>query len=130
MPHHVVELISRALNDDAKPVKNSVIGLLGMSYKPGIGDCRESPSLRVAELLLERGAQLLYNDPHVAGVQIGPHHLESQPLESVLNADCVVMLTDHKDYDLPHIAAHSSLIVDTRNAFKGVQNSPARIVKL
>ncbi len=131
MPHHVVELVTRALNDDAKAVKNSSIGLLGMSYKPNIGDCRESPSLRVAELLLARGARLVYNDPHVPSVRIGEHPMESQPVEKVLEADCVVMLTDHRLYDLPAIASQARLIVDTRNAFKSVAEQPhSRIVKL
>ena len=130
MPHHVVELVARALNDDAKPVKNTVIGLLGMSYKPNIGDCRESPSLRVAELLLERGADLVFNDPHVPSVKISGKTLESQPLEAVLSADCVVLLTDHRDYDFPTIANSAKLIVDTRNAFKTVENPAARVVKL
>lgn len=130
MPHHVVELISRALNDNSKSVKGTSVGLLGMSYKPNIGDCRESPSLRVAELLLERGAQLSFNDPYVPSVKIGDQTFESQPLETLLKADCVVLLTDHSDYDFEAIATFSSLIVDTRNAFKDVKNPEARIVKL
>ncbi len=130
MPHHVVELIARALNDDAKAIKNTSIGLLGMSYKPNIGDCRESPSLRVAELLLERGAHLCYNDPFVPSVRVGANRLESTSLDTVLRADCVVMLTDHRDYNFEEIAAQTRLIVDTRNAFKNVENPSARIVKL
>lgn len=130
MPHHVVELIARALNDQSQPVKGTSIGLLGMSYKPNIGDCRESPSLRVAELLLERGAQLSFNDPYVPSVKVGGHELASGPLEDVLRADCVVLLTDHRDYDFAAIAASTRLIVDTRNAFQAVKIPSARIVKL
>jgi len=130
MPHYVVEKIARALNEQKQAVNGAGIALLGMSYKPDIGDCRESPSLRVAELLLERGAVLSYNDPYVSSVQIGETRLESQPLDDVLNADCVVLLTDHRDYPYAHIAATTALVVDTRNAFKAVEPSKARIVKL
>lgn len=130
MPHYVVDKVARALNEQKQAVNGARIALLGMSYKPNIGDCRESPSLRVAELLLERGALLSYNDPFVSSVQIGETRLESQPLEDVLSADCVVLLTDHHDYPYARIAATTALVVDTRNAFKGVEPSRARIVKL
>jgi len=130
MPHHVVQKISRALNDDARPIKGTCIALLGMSYKPNVGDFRESPSLRVAELLLERGAGLIYNDPYADSVEISGQKFESQPIENIVAADCVVLLTDHRDYDYEEIAAKAKLIVDTRNAFKDVKNSAARIVKL
>ncbi len=130
MPHHVVEKITRALNDDGKPIKGTRIALLGMSYKANIGDCRESPSLRVAELLLERGASLCYNDPYVPSVRIGGQTFESESLEALDGADCVVLLTDHRDYAFDQIADSPRLIVDTRNAFKHVQNPKARIVKL
>ncbi|BCM88557.1 UDP-N-acetyl-D-glucosamine 6-dehydrogenase [Abditibacteriota bacterium] len=130
MPHHVVEKIARALNDDGKPIKGTTIALLGMSYKANIGDCRESPSLRVAELLLERGACLCYNDPYVPTVKVSGDAFESQALEEIYQADCVVLLTDHQDYEFDHIASTTRLIVDTRNAFKNVSTPAARIVKL
>lgn len=130
MPHHVIEKIARALNDEGKPVKNTSIGLLGMSYKPNVGDVRESPSLRVAELLLERGANLRYNDPYAPSVRINGKTFESIPVEEVAAAECLVLLTDHRDYDYDFIAGHTTLIVDTRNAFKDVAKPIARIVKL
>ena len=76
-----------------------------MSYKGNISDCRESPSLEVAALLQELGADLCYNDPHVESVRIGGETLQSQPLARVLAGDCVVLLTDHNAYDYAKIAA-------------------------
>jgi UDP-N-acetyl-D-glucosamine dehydrogenase len=131
MPHFVTEKITRSLNDDCKPVRGSRIALLGMSYKPNVGDCRESPSLRVAELLLAMGASISYNDPYAETVTISKQVFTSVPVETLIaDADCVVLLTDHRDYDFTTIAASTSLIVDTRNAFKGVTGAAARIVKL
>lgn len=130
MPHFVVNKITRALNDKSTAVRGTRIGLLGMSYKPNVGDCRESPSLRIAELLLELGAEIVYNDPYVETVRISDHSFTSQPLEEVLASDCVVLLTNHKSYDYNQIAAATGLIVDTRNAFKDVKEPAARIIKL
>ena len=130
MPHYVIEKIMRALNDEGKAVRGATIGLLGMSYKPNVGDCRESPSLRVGELLLELGAKIVYNDPHVESVRISGQTFTSQALEASTGADCTVLLTDHRDYDYEAIAGAASLIVDTRNAFKDVQQPKAHIVKL
>lgn len=130
MPYHVVDKILYALNDVGKPLKNTSVALLGMSYKANIGDCRESPSLKIAELLIERGARLSYNDPYVESVEINGHSFTSAPITEVTNADCVVLLTNHSDYDYTDIASSASLIVDTRNAFKGVTSPSAHIVKL
>lgn len=130
MPIFVVNKIIRALNDDSKAVRGSRIGLLGLSYKPNVGDCRESPSLRVAELLLELGAEVTFNDPHVAHAKIAEREFTSQPIEDITATDCVVLLTNHRAYDYDALAGTASLIIDTRNAFKNVQHPKARIVKL
>ncbi len=130
MPRFVVNKLMRALNDEGKAVRGTRIGLLGMSYKPNVGDCRESPSIEVAELLHELGAELLYNDPYVQSVAIGGQTLTSQALDDVLNADCVVLLTNHRDYDYEALAGKARLILDTRNAFKSVKNPKAHIIKL
>ena len=131
MPHFVIEKITRALNDERKSVRGARIAILGMSYKPNVGDCRESPSLRVSELLLEMGAEISYHDPHVASARIGERTFTSQSLDEIVaNSDCVVLLTDHRDYDFDKIASQAHLIVDTRNAFKNVHAPHARIVKL
>ena len=131
MPRHVVDKVIRALNNRGKAVRGANIVLLGMSYKPNVSDCRESPSLEVMELLWGMGANVLYNDPHVEKVRLHGETFTSQSLDSTLqSADCVVLLTNHRAYDYESIAAQASLILDTRNAFKGVQNLGAQIIKL
>jgi UDP-N-acetyl-D-glucosamine dehydrogenase len=135
MPGFVVEKIVRALNDESRAMRGSRVGLLGMSYKANVGDCRESPSLRVAELLYEMGAQIIYHDPYVDSAQL--YHntkkaftLENSSLEEVLGCDCVVLLTNHRDYPYEQIGAQAKIIVDTRNAFKAIANPKARVIKL
>jgi len=119
MPHFVVNKIQAALNDRMKSVKNSQVHLLGMAYKKDIADVRESPALDVLALLRKLGARLSYSDPHVPRVKLVGLELESQPvLPSCREADCVVLLTDHSSFDYEAIVNHSSLIVDTRNAFR------------
>lgn len=135
MPGYVIEKIMRALNDEGKAIKGSKIGLLGMSYKANVGDCRESPSLRVAELLHELGADLRFYDPYVENVKLWHNTKRQEPLqgytlEQVLECDCIVLLTDHRDYPYERIAQEARVIIDTRNAFKNVEHPQARIVKL
>jgi len=130
MPTFVVNKIIRALNDSSTAVRGAKIGLLGLSYKPNVGDCRESPSLRVAELLLELGAEISYNDPYVESVNIEGHEFQNQSVEGITATDCVVLLTNHRAYDYEAIANSASLIMDTRNAFHKVESPKARIIKL
>ncbi len=131
MPRHVVHKITRALNDQGKAVRHANIVLLGMSYKPNVSDCRESPSLEVMELLLELGAHVVYNDPHVAEVRCHGRTFASQTLDDLVDrADCVVLLTDHRAYDYESLAANASMILDTRNAFKAVRSPRAQVIKL
>lgn len=130
MPRFVVTKLAHALNDERKAVRGSRIGLLGMSYKANVGDCRESPSLEIADLLHEWGAELIYNDPFVESVSLTGQVLNSRPLDEVLDADCVMLLTNHKAYDYEAIAAKAKLILDTRNAFCEVKNPQAKIIKL
>lgn len=130
MPSHVVDKITRALNDKCKSVRGARIALLGMSYKPNVNDCRESPSLCVAQMLMELGADVLLNDPHADHVRIGGELCHTQSLEKILDADCVVLLTDHRAYNYADIAARATLIIDTRNAFKAVEAPTAQIIKL
>jgi UDP-N-acetyl-D-glucosamine dehydrogenase len=123
MPVHCVERIERALNDQEKPVKGSRILILGASYKAGVGDIRESPALRIIEVLAERGAQISYHDPYVPALP--DHGLESVPLESALHdQDAIVLVTAHPGIDHAAIARDSSLFVDLRGTTRGlnVQN--------
>ncbi len=119
MPHFVVDKIQDALNDHAKPVKNSRIHLLGMAYKRDIDDVRESPGLDIMHLLMQRGAKVSYSDPFISSLRVDEHRLESQEmLPACEAADCVVVITDHSNLDYAAVIEKSALIVDTRNALK------------
>jgi UDP-N-acetyl-D-glucosamine dehydrogenase len=109
MPKFVIEKITRALNDDSKAVRGAKIGLLGMSYKANVGDVRESPSLRVAELLHDLGADLMFHDPHVESVHLfhgtpRAFAIRGHALDEILACDCVVLLTNHRAYNYDEIA--------------------------
>jgi UDP-N-acetyl-D-glucosamine dehydrogenase len=128
MPHFVVDKIQNALNDAGKPVKGSHIHILGVAYKKDIDDIRESPALDVMLLLQRRGARLSYSDPYVPRLQLDGIELQAQPESVSGEADCAVIITDHSAFDYRGIAADARLIVDTRNALKGVNSS--HIVRL
>ena len=123
MPHLVVEKIAAALNDRKKPVKDSKVLVLGVAYKKDIDDYRESPSLEVITLLRQRGASVSYNDPHVPRLKSNELDLFSHPLtEEIGQFDCVALLTNHSAYEIKKIVAESQLVVDTRNATKGIRS--------
>jgi UDP-N-acetyl-D-glucosamine dehydrogenase len=125
MPYHVVEAVAAALNDRTKPLKGSRILVLGLSYKKDIDDLRESPSLTLIEQLRRKGAIVDYNDPYFPTVGHGRHYdlnMTSVPLDTIKDYDCVLIATDHSDYNYEQIAREASLVVDTRNATRGVKN--------
>ena len=138
MPDFVVEKVARALNDDRKPVNGSRVLVIGVAYKRDIDDMRESPALDVIRLLEQRGADVVYHDPHVPryredgevreGVALTPDELRS--------ADAVVIVTDHTSLDWSLVVAHAGLVVDTRNAIARWRAAtspaagPARVVPL
>ncbi|HEY6523385.1 MAG TPA: nucleotide sugar dehydrogenase [Solirubrobacteraceae bacterium] len=114
MPYYCVERIERALNDVKKPINGSRIAILGVSYKGGTADTRESPALRIMELLAERGAVLSYHDPFVPALpELG---LQSSGLETVSSADAVVLVTAHPQVDHSSLVESSRLFVDLRGA--------------
>jgi UDP-N-acetyl-D-glucosamine dehydrogenase len=119
MPYHCVERIEQALNEQAKPVKNSRILFLGASYKAGVGDVRESPALRIMEVLRERGGIIDYHDELVPSLpELG---LESIPLDgAVAAADAVVLSTAHPGIDYRTVAEQSSLLIDLRGVTRGL----------
>ena len=130
MPDYVVSKVGDALNDERKAINGSRILVLGAAYKRDVGDVRESPALDVIHLLRERGAEVTYNDPHIASVQFDGYRLASVELsdEALAAADCVVVVTDHAFYDWGRIVANARLVVDTRNAIKSP--GAARVVRL
>lgn len=132
MPHYVVERITEALNEDEKAVKRSRILLLGVAYKPDIDDMRESPALPIIDLLRHKGADVSYHDFYVPLLRMEDGTtLTSAPYTDALleQADCVVVLTNHRQYDWSHVVEHSRLIVDTRNVTNNASGQ-ARIVGL
>lgn len=124
MPYYVVEKAGQLLNKSGKSLKDSKVLVLGMAYKKDIDDQRESPSLRIVQLLREQGADVSYNDPFVP-VCRGHRHYPDIDMKSIdLNektlkdADVALLLTDHTSYDYAFIAKHAQRILDTRNAFR------------
>lgn len=135
MPHYVIQRLAMALNDMGKAVRGSKVVILGLAYKKDVDDMRESPSLELMEQLVEMGAEVTYSDPYIPKMkrmraysfpgmvsqELSPEFLKSQ--------DCVLLATDHSDFDYEHIAKHTKLVVDTRNAFKNVSGDRKNIVK-
>jgi UDP-N-acetyl-D-glucosamine dehydrogenase len=136
MPYFVVERAASALNNHAKCLKNSDVLVLGVTYKKDVADMRESPALKVIELLHAKGANVSYHDPFIPVLEVEtagePLHFTSDDLtpERVRRADCVVVVTDHTRVDWEMLARESSLIVDTRNALKSVVPDPSVVCKL
>ena len=135
MPAHVVRKVADALNDRGKAMAGSKVLLLGMAYKKDVDDPRESPGFELMDLLQGEGAEVEYNDPHIPTLppmRRYPHlKRESRPLSGDFlgSRDCVLIVTDHSAYDWAWIVDHSPLVVDTRNATRGVPASAGRVVR-
>jgi UDP-N-acetyl-D-glucosamine dehydrogenase len=124
MPYFVVENVIEALSQQGKALHGARVLVLGMAYKRDIDDLRESPSLTIIELLQKRGAHVEYNDPFFPTVGRGRKYalnMTSTPLERIPEFDCVLIVTDHSQYDFPAIVKRAKLVVDTRNATKGIE---------
>jgi len=123
MPYHVVTSVADALNVRKKALNGSKVLMLGVAYKKDIDDLRESPALTIIELLQKAGAEVRYNDPYFAFVGKGRKYdlqMKNTPLDNLGEYDCVLIVTDHSDYDYKKIVKESKLVVDTRNATKGI----------
>ncbi len=135
MPNYVISRLSEALNDVGKPIRASKIAVLGAAYKKDVDDPRESPSFKLMELLLQRGADLSYNDPHIPSLPKMRHYdlpaMQSQELTPAYleSLDCVLIATDHTVYDYDMIVKHARLVVDTRNATANVAEGRDKIRK-
>jgi len=130
MPYHVVNTISSALNNIRKPLNGSRVLVLGVSYKKDIDDLRESPALIIIELLRHQGAMVSFNDPYFPVLLKGRHYdlqMKRVPLDKISEYDCVVIVTDHSDYDYAAIVREAQLVVDTRNATRGIDS--AKVVR-
>jgi UDP-N-acetyl-D-glucosamine dehydrogenase len=127
MPYFCVDKIERTLNSQGKAVHGSRIVLLGVAYKPGVADLRQSPALKILKLLAESGADLAYHDPHVP--QLPEASLSSVSLDEVLDgADLVVIVTAHKEIDYATVVAESPLVLDFRGVTRSIQS--ANLVRL
>ncbi len=132
MPHHVARKVMDALNDEGKALKGARILVLGVAYKAGTDDVRESPAVNIIELLRRKGAEVSYHDPHVTVLRLeSGEELASVDLskENLDGADCVVLVTNHDEFKAGELVNSVRLIVDTRNALGAVAGS-ARVVGL
>jgi UDP-N-acetyl-D-glucosamine dehydrogenase len=134
MPYHVVDALVKALNEREKSLKGSKVLLLGVAYKKDVDDLRESPSLKLLELLTASGAKLDYNDPYFPALHKMRHydfsHMRSVDLtpEQIAKYDCVLIATDHSSYRVDEIVKNAKLVVDTRNATRQVKEHREKIV--
>ena len=132
MPQYVVDLVSESLNRRRRCLNGARILALGIAYKRGVGDTRESPALEVMARLIGRGAVVEYADPHVPEIAFEGHSLKAVEVtdERLAEADCVVILTDHQEFDYARIVETSSLVVDTRGATHTIAAPADRVVAL
>jgi len=123
MPYHVVSSVTAALNQHRKALNGAKLLVLGLAYKKDIDDLRESPALTIIELLQKSGAEVSYNDPYFPTVGRGRHYslnMTCAPLTNLNQYDCVLIVTDHSCYDYARIVKESTLVVDSRNATRGI----------
>ena len=132
MPDYVVELAAEALNQARCCLNGARIFALGVAYKRGVGDTRESPALEILGKLRDKGADVSYADPHVPAVTLGGTVLKAvEPTDQELAAaDCVLVLTDHPEFDYRRIVEVARLVIDTRNATPRMPTPPGRVVRL
>ncbi len=134
VPYHVVQGIGEALNAKNKSISGSRILILGIAYKPDVDDMRESPAIKIIELLRNRKANISYNDPHIPQfprLRKYDLNLKSVELSPKLlgSMDCVVIVTNHSSYDYDFIVKHSKMVIDTRNATNNVKAGKSKIIK-
>jgi UDP-N-acetyl-D-glucosamine dehydrogenase len=125
MPYHVITSVISALNRHKKSLNGARVLVLGVAYKRDIDDLRESPSLTIIELLQKEGAQVSYNDPYFPTIGKGRRYdlqMTRSSLDNLGQYDCVLIVTDHSDYDYAKIVQEAQLVVDSRNATKGIKS--------
>lgn len=127
MTEHIVHRIGRSLNDDKKSIRGSKILIVGVAYKKDIDDMRESPALRIMDLLKHKGAKITYHDPNVKNV--GPLKSLDLTQNTINEQDAIVITTDHTNIDYKSLGKHAKLIVDTRNIMATVKNPKARVIR-
>jgi UDP-N-acetyl-D-glucosamine dehydrogenase len=130
MPYHVSSRIIEAMSNQGKGIKGARVLIIGVTYKKDVADIRESPALKLIEILHKKGVRISYNDPYVDDGQLSKLEVESVALneKSLAAADCVVIATDHSCYDIPYIVEHASLVFDTRGVTRGIKSE--KVVRL
>ncbi len=134
MPQYVVDRVVEALGRQGKSIKEASVLVFGVAYKKDVDDTRESPALKLMDLLLKRGASVVYNDPHVPAMKkTRKYDFRRKPVdltpEALAAADCVLICTDHTEYEPKTIVKHASLVVDTRGLIKGSLFDPEKVVR-
>ena len=134
MPDHVVELVTRGLNNHRKPVNGSKVLIMGVAYKRDIDDMRESPALGIIEKLQSLGADVQFHDPYVEEIHLEGNGNQMRGIElsaaAVSDSDCVVIVTDHRNIDYAWLAERAKLVVDTRNTTRGLKDFADKIIRL
>lgn len=134
MPDHVVDLVARGLNNHRKPVNGSKILIMGVAYKRDIDDMRESPALGIIEKLQSLGADVQFHDPYVEEIHLegNGHRMRGAEMsgELISEADCVVIVTDHRKVDYAWLTERAKLVVDTRNSTRGLRDFEEKIIRL
>jgi UDP-N-acetyl-D-glucosamine dehydrogenase len=132
MPGYVASMVGEALNDKGKAFRGSRVLVLGVAYKPNVGDMRESPALDLIKVLLQKGADVVFHDPYASRIRVSDQVLDSIELDeaALAEADCVVVHTNHATYDWSWVMEHSAIVIDTRNATAGIAKNGAKVVKL
>jgi UDP-N-acetyl-D-glucosamine dehydrogenase len=120
MPRYWVQKVADALNDRSKAIRGSTVLVLGVAYKKDVSDVRESPALDIIHLLREKGARVTFHDPHVASIRIDGERLygATDLTDALHTSDCVIIATDHSNYDWELVRQHAPLVIDTRNALR------------
>jgi len=125
MPYHVIQSVGKALNSRKKSINGARVLVLGVAYKKDIDDLRESPAITIIELLQKEGAEVSYNDPYFPIIGKGRKYdlqMKCAELNDLGNYDCVLIVTDHSDYDYKKIVQEAQLVVDSRNATRGIHS--------
>jgi UDP-N-acetyl-D-glucosamine dehydrogenase len=129
MPYFCREKVARALNGQSKPLRGSQVLVVGVAYKPDIDDTRESPALKLIELLRDEGSVVSYHDPHVPLLR--EFGLESVQLDPAIeSSDCVIVVTNHSSLDYDDVVQRARLVVDFRNATGPAGTTNGKVVKL
>jgi len=125
MPYHVIQSVGKALNSRKKSINGARVLVLGVAYKKDVDDLRESPAITIIELLQKEGAEVSYNDPYFPIIGKGRKYdlqMKCAELDDLAKYDCVLIVTDHSDYDYKRIVQEAQLVVDSRNATRGIHS--------